>query len=191
MIVGQAHDVVQVVNETGINLLTPVATLLAVIVGGGITYWTQRRGQNRAEDQDAKVAARIVGEDLSLAASTLKAVAEDHQWLAFHTTAVKSWPEHRGILARKLPIAEWETVSQSAFELTHWHDGMKQAIAPGGPHGRAVVLSVDSETQQRGIDTMWKNATDAYNVLAKLGGMERVNGLLHEETASSPPEGTG
>jgi len=188
MILAQAQDVIQVVNETGVDWLTPVATLLAVIVGGGITYLTQRLGRKRTEDQDAKAAARLVSADFSIVASRLQGLTTDQQWYGFFTTRVRSWPEHRGILARKLTIDEWEIVSQSAIELEHLEDGMTKALGPGGPHEGAVVMSWSSEAKQRGIRTMWKNATDAYNVLAKLGGMEHIDGLLHGDDEADAPQ---
>lgn len=68
----------QVIVETGgTDWLTAAATLLAVVIGGGVTFWVQHLLSRRRQKGEAKAAARVVQGDLSIAASRLKDMVVD------------------------------------------------------------------------------------------------------------------
>lgn len=176
-----------VVVDSGTDWLTPVATLLAVVVGGGITWLVQRFEAQRQELGQAKAAARVVQGDLAIQASHLKDMVEDDpHWYGFHDLTLDNWPDRQGTLALQLDHTQWETVSQSALELAHLSDGFRKAFAPGGPHEGKGRLPL-SDAQRKKLRVMWNNATAAYNELAHLAGIAPVDGLLHQTTVPSGP----
>jgi hypothetical protein len=228
-----------VLDNGGTDWLTPVATLLAVLVGGFLNWIAQvkladrreradaeaRTEQRKAEAEEARAerqatfdaheaqraadadaanslrqseeasarrireaderaAARVVQGDLAMVASRLKEMTEDQRWMGFYRFALPSWGSLQLTLARaeRLDTQEWEALSQSAMELREYDEGMMRTVGSGGPREGQTVVPADSAAAQAGITAMWQNATIAYNVLAKLGGVAAVTGLLHDET---------
>jgi hypothetical protein len=171
----------RIVVENGTDWLTPLATLLAVIAGGAISFLVQARLSRRREADEAKAAARVVAGELSMVASRIKdMVVDDPRWFTFDDFSLPRWAEQQGVLARELTPEDWDVVSQSALELRWFDDGMKRAVAPGGPHEGERVWPLGDE----GIKSMrkgWENATKAYNALAPLAEIDPEPGLLHEQ----------
>jgi len=129
--------------------------------------------------------ARVMQGDLAMVASRLKDMTTvDQRWLGFYTFALPHREESQLTLARapSLSAEDWEMVSQSALELYHFEEGLRQTVSPGGPNPGALELSMSSPEKQRGLRTMWENATTAYNVLAEMAATKPVSELLHAET---------
>jgi hypothetical protein len=181
---GSRPAVDQLVVETGgTDWLTPAATLLAVVIGGGITFWVQHLLNRTRQKGEAKAAARVVQGDLGVAASRLKDfVVDDPRWFGFDDLRLPHWAEQQGILALELSADDWEVVSQSALESRWLSESMDRAFAPGGPHEGAPFVALSENAIGR-MRLGWENATKAYNVLAPLAENEPVSGLLHEELA--------
>jgi hypothetical protein len=170
-----------IVNTGGTDWLTAVATLVAVIIGGGVTFWVQDVLNRRRQKGEAKAAARVVQGDLGMATSRIKdMVVDDHRWFSFDDLRLPHWTEQQGTLALELSADDWEAVSQSALELRWVTEAMDRAFGPGGPHEgeRVAPLGEDSITSLR---KGWDNATKAYNVLAPLAETKPEAGLLHEK----------
>ncbi|MEA2495752.1 MAG: hypothetical protein QOJ29_3663 [Thermoleophilaceae bacterium] len=185
----------------GADWLTPVATLLAVFVGGLLAWWTQsrlalqaarrevaaRRAEaeagaalsKRLEDAESRAAARVVQADLSTISSRLQDIVEkDPHWYGFYTVTLPHWKQEQRLLAKALDQLGWDAVSQSAWELDAFDDGMRLALAPGGPHAGARTISL-SVQQTASIEILWDNATAAWNALAPLAGVALQDQRLH------------
>jgi hypothetical protein len=173
-----------IVDTGGTDWLTPVATVVAVFVGGFLTWLVQQRLARRGEKAQAKASARVLAGDISMAASRIKDMTvDDHRWFSFDDLRLQHWKEHGWIVARELSAASWETVSQSALELEWVTMGMEKSFAAGGPDEGKRVAPIGPD----GVESFrraWDNATKAYNALASLAEIPRENRLLHE---SSPP----
>jgi hypothetical protein len=177
-----------VVETGGTDWLTPVATVLAVFVGGLLTWLVQRQLARRGEEAQAKASARVIAGDISIVASRLKDMAvDDHRWFGFDDLRLPHWKEHGSIVARELSREDWETVSQSALELEWVTKGMEKSFAPGGPHEGKRVAPIASESLPR-FRLSWENATKAYNAVASLAEIPLEKKLLHE---GLPPVGGG
>jgi hypothetical protein len=73
-----------IVDTGGTDWLTPVATVMAVFVGGLLTWLVQQRLARRGERAQAKASARVLAGDISMVASRIKDMAvDDHRWLGF------------------------------------------------------------------------------------------------------------
>lgn len=179
----------QIVVETGgTDWLTPVATVVAVFVGGLVTWLVQQRLARRSEHAQAKAAARMIAGDISMAASRIKDMAvDDPRWFGFDDLRLPHWTDHGRIVARELSTEDWDTVSQSALELEWVTAGMEKSFAPGGPHEGARVAPIAPD-QVESFQRAWQNATKAYNALASIAEIQPEPGLLHE---SLPPVGGG
>jgi hypothetical protein len=177
-----------IVETGGADWLTPVATVVAVFVGGFVTWLVQQRLARRGEQAEAKASARVIAGDISVVASRIKDMAvDDHRWFGFDDLRLPHWKDHGWIVARELSAEDWETVSQSALELEWVTAGMEKSFAPGGPHEgeRVALISPDGV---RSFRRAWENATKAYNALASLADIPRERRLLHEAV---PPVGGG
>jgi hypothetical protein len=90
--------------------LRPLATLLAVLVRGVLSWIAQSRtAERRAEFErsaeaeaadrlmktEARAAARVLQSDPSSVASGLESMVERGQWLSFHTLALTNWGSSR------------------------------------------------------------------------------------------------
>src|SRR3954452_14770354 len=88
-----------IVETGGTSWLTPVATVLAVFIGGLLTWLVQQRLARRGERAQAKASARVLAGDLSMVASRIKdMVVDDHRWFGFDDLRLPHWKEHDGSL---------------------------------------------------------------------------------------------
>src|SRR4051794_27158333 len=98
-------------NDSGPDWVTALATIAAVIVGGGITWWIQWLAAKRFERGQAKVAARMIQVGIATAASRLKdMIEEDARWFGFYDLTVVAWTDHAPVLALHLAAEDWESV---------------------------------------------------------------------------------
>src|SRR4051794_17904035 len=175
-----AREVQKLIVENQTDWLTPVATLLAVLIGGWVSWLVQRLHAKRREAGEAKASARVLQGDLAMQASRLKdMVVDDPRWFGFYDLRLPAWDRHAAVVALHLDAIDWEMVSQSAMELAGLTDGMERALGPGGPHEGKRVIGL-SPKQQSSYRKLWENATLAYNALAPLAGTAREPKLLHE-----------
>lgn len=189
-----------VVETGGTDWLTPFATLLAVLVGGVISWITQARlAERRAEYERqeqaeaaeqlmttaARAAARVLQSDLSTAASRLASMVDDGRWLSFERLGPPSWELVHSSLAKRLQPEAWETVAEAAMGLRTTDDLMRVAIAEGGPHAGASFVPLGPKAIER-LESVWQDTTDAYNHLSDVAGTPRVQGRLQafERSAS-------
>jgi hypothetical protein len=177
-----------VVETGGTDWLTPLATLLAVVVGGVVSWFVESRlAGRRAESErkqeaeaaaqlieiEARAAARVLQSDLSAAASRLKSMVERHQWLSFYTLGPMSWGIGQASLAKRLAPETWATVAEVAMQLRAIDDLMRVAIGDGGPHAGASSVAISPENQER-FESVLQDTIDAYNLLADVAKTPRV-----------------
>jgi hypothetical protein len=189
-----------VVETGGTDWLTPVATLLAVLVGGVVSWFVEsglarRRARDEREaeaeaaerliETEARAAARVLQSDLSAAASRLQSMVERQRWLSFYSLAPASWAAGQASLAKRLDPEAWAGVAEVAMQLRVIDDLMRAAIADGGPQAGAVSVVIGPENSER-FDSLWQDATSAYNVLADVAGTPRVSDRLNAVERSAP-----
>jgi hypothetical protein len=167
---------------------TDTATIAAIAAGGavlgalvgatagGVVDYVLDRGRTKRR---AFVGARLVASDISMGASRIEAAEVEKKWWAFYELPMNAWPEYRDVLAERLTVKEdWEIVSQVATTMPMLGEKMGESpsAAKGGPYFR---LSDSSAAKMRPLR---KEATQAYNALARIGDLDEVDGLLHEGT---------
>jgi hypothetical protein len=170
VLVAQSGDV----SALTLAWIAALASLLGVavgaVLGGAVELWVA----SRQEAKQAKVGARLVRVDLSLAADHLREAAASGQWWQFFDTSMEAWDVYRAPLAAQLDGDAFEHVTQSVYELARFGSEMRRTPSLMG--GEAFVnlgsAAVESLAKAR------RNATTAYNDLAGLAGGERV-ALLH------------
>lgn len=177
-----------VVETGGIDWLTPLATLLAVFVGGVVSWFAESAlARRRAEverneeieaakrliDAEARAAARVLQSDLSAAVSRLESMVQRQQWLRFYTLAPASWGVGQASLAKRLDPETWATVAEVAIQLRAIDDAMRLAIADGGPQAGALSVEINPQLQER-IDPCLQSTKDAYNLLAAVAETPRA-----------------
>lgn len=136
----------------------------------------------RIEAAEIRAAARVIQADLSTVASQLKSMVEDDlQWWVWYRVALPHWDHEQRTLAKALTTEAWDAVSQSAWALRAFDQGMHDALASGGPHAGAHTLPL-SPAQRAAIARMWDDATTAWNALASHAGVQPMAGRLHAET---------
>jgi hypothetical protein len=97
--------------------------LLGVLVGGLITYWTQRGSERRRERREAKVAARLVLEELKNTEIALEVVKEEPSWEIWAAMAelgdlqVSRWKEQQATLAGVASLAQYQAVADAVSQL--------------------------------------------------------------------------
>jgi hypothetical protein len=192
-----------VVASSGTDWLTPLATLLAVLIGGVLSWIAQSRlAERRAHvereaeaeaakwliENEARAAARVVQSDLVAAASRLESMVERRQWLSFYSLTLTSWPHGQANLAKRLNSAVWGTVAEVAMQLRAIDDLMRAAIADGGPQAGASFVPLSSNTTEL-LESILQATTAAYNLLADVAETPRVHGRLQafERSASRTP----
>jgi hypothetical protein len=189
-----------VVETGGTDWLTPLATLLAVIVGGVVSWFVQsglarRRAQDerkaeaeaaeRLIDTEARAAARVLQSDLSAAASRLLSMVERGQWLSFYMLAPASWGTVQASLAKRLDPEAWSRVAEVAMQLRAIDDLMRAAIADGGPQAGASSVAINPENNKR-FESIRLDTTVAYNLLAPVAGTPSITDDLHVLERSTP-----
>ena len=177
-----------VVETGGTDWLTPLATLLAVLVGGIVSWFVEsrlagRRAQFEREEEakaaeqlietEARAAARVLQSDLSAAASRLESMGKRRQWLAFYSLAPVSWGIGQASLAKRLDPETWTTVAQVAMELHAIDDMMRVVIADDGPSPGASSVTINPENQKR-FKLVLQDTRHAYNLLADVAKTPRV-----------------
>lgn len=168
-----------IVQQSGTDWITPIATLIAVMAGALLAGWIQHLATKRAESGDAKAAARIIQSEISAAASRVReAATDDHRWFEFNTVALAAWPEFQGVLARHLTDDEWDDVAQAAASMRALDDGMTKAFAPGGPLAGKGFRILSSQQVAR-MGELWSQLTEVHNALARLAERDRIQGKLH------------
>lgn len=167
-----------IIDNGGTDWLTPVATVVAVVVGGFITWGVQFWHARRQERGQAKASARILQGDLAMAASRLQYMIErDLIWYGFYNLTLPNWNAQAPVVALHLDADTWEKVSQSALELDGLTEGFRRSIGADPPRGTIVRLSASSIADMR---VLWQNASDAHRHLAALAEVPPEQGLLHE-----------
>lgn len=173
-----------IVQQAETDWITPVATLIAVIVGGLVTWLVQTSIHRRHENGEAKAGARVIQMELGAAGSRVKDAIEERRWFPFNRVALISWDEFQGILGRKLSDKNWDEVAQSAIELRELDDGMTKALGPGGVKAGSPYIEL-TDGQLAGLHAVWVNITGAYNSLNEISEREPIVGLIHESEPSS------
>ncbi len=153
-----------------------LGALIGATAGGFVDFTLERLREGR----DAKVGARLVRLDLALAAGQIKDAEGTGQWWVFFDTTMEGWAAHRASLAARLSDSDFEAVTQSVAELERFGADMKQAPLEPGASFRTL-----SPTSVAALNTMRRNATLAYNALAKLAKGDQSAELLHDGGASA------
>jgi hypothetical protein len=181
-----------VVETGGTDLLTPLATVLAVFFGGGVTWLIESRlAARRAQferDEDAKAArqlietearaaARVLQSDFSAATSRLESTLKHHQWLGFYTFAPTSWGSGRASLAKCLDPETWTMIAEVAMQLRALEDVMRAEIADGGPQAGASSIAINLKMQER-FELVLQRTTDAYDLLADVAKCRASKGCI-------------
>lgn len=154
--------------------------LIGATVGGIVDFILERVRERR----EALVGARLVRDDIAIAASLLKEAEDDGKWWVWFETPMDGWHAHRTALGARLTPEEFEVVTQSVVELERLGKAMDQSpIQPGS--GYRDIPAADKLRVMRG------DATAAFNTLQRLAGGERIDtGLLHDTRREpSPPAG--
>lgn len=191
-----------VVDNGGSDWLTPLATLLAVVVGGLVNWVTQRwlvdkrveRERQVANDQAAadaavqarideaqtRTAARLIQADLSVAAGHLKTVVRTSEWAEFLRLDLPHWDAEQRTLAECLDRDDWQAVSLAALELPALEAGWRMVLKPAGPGEGVCTLPLDPAGKP-GLERMWDHTTAAWNALVPLAGEKAATGRLFED----------
>jgi hypothetical protein len=175
----------------GTDWVTPVATLLAVFIGGVLSWVVQARlAQRRADfereaqvkaderliNTNARAAARVLQADFLAATHLLKSMVERQRWLSFYTLAAASWGTGQASLAKRLDPAAWIAVAEVAIQLRALDDLMKAAIADGGPQARASSVALTQAINDR-LESVRRDTEKAYNLLADVAETPRISDL--------------
>jgi hypothetical protein len=92
-------------------LITGSATLLGVVVGGLLTGFVQEVRERRKDARFSAVGARLLGDDLDRARTSLNGIVESKKLRAEDLPTVSStWEKYREALAQRLPEEGWQRV---------------------------------------------------------------------------------
>jgi hypothetical protein len=160
-----------VIDNGGTSWFTPLATLLAVVVGGLVNWVAQRwladkhveRERQVAKDQAAadaavqtridkaemRTAARLIQADLSVAAGHLKTIVRTGEWAEFLRLDLRHWDAEKRTLAKRLDREDWQAVSLAALELPAMEGGWRLVSESAGP-AEAVAHSPHRSGRQTG-----------------------------------------
>jgi hypothetical protein len=195
-----------VIDNGGTDWLTPLATLLAVVVGGLVNWVAQRwladkrveRKRQVAKDQTAadaavqarideaemRTAARLIQADLSVAVGHLKTIVRTGEWAEFLRLDLRHWDAEQRTLAKRLDRDEWQAVSLAALELPALEAGWRLVFGSAGPAETVRTIPIDPAGKP-GLEQMWDHATAAWNALAPIAGEKPVTDRLFEDQARS------
>jgi hypothetical protein len=191
-----------VVDNGGTDWLTPLATLLAVIVGGLVNWAAQRRladnriererqvandqaaadaaVQARMDEAEMRAAARLIQADLSVATGHLKTIVGTGQWAEYLRLDLRHWDAAQPTLAKHLDRDEWQAVSLAALELPAMDAGWRLVFESAGPADGVRRVPLDPAGKP-GLEEMWDHATAAWNALAPFTGATPTTGRLFED----------
>jgi len=89
-------------------MIEAILALVGVVVGGTLTSGTTMWIEHMRERRDARVAARLVFEELLTSVTVLRHVLNSQAARALSTgLPMEVWHEHRAVLARTLSGQEW------------------------------------------------------------------------------------
>jgi hypothetical protein len=193
-----------VVDNGGTDWLTPLATLLAVVVGGLVNWVAQRRLadkrvererqvakdqaaadaalQARIDEAEMRTAARLIQADLSVAVGHLKAIIRTGEWAEYLRLDLRHWDAEQRMLAKSLNRDDWQAVSLAALELPALDAGWRLVSESAVPAKAVRRIPIDPARKPR-LEQMWDNATAAWNALAPLAGEKPATGRLFEDPA--------
>src|SRR5438105_11466197 len=86
-----------------------VGALIGSVAGGAVDFSMERVRERRR----AKVGARMVRVDLTLAASRLKAIEDERKWWDFYDFPMSAWSVYEDALAARLSSEELKPVTQA------------------------------------------------------------------------------
>jgi hypothetical protein len=149
--------------------------LIGAVAGAFARYGLDVLRQRR----EAKVGARLVRLDLTLAGGQMKDAEGTGQGWVFFSTRMDAWTAYQASLVGALKEREFEIVTQSISELERFESDMKQApLVPGATYRQL------SDGSREALRRMRENATAGYNALAKLANASETPGLMHEESVA-------
>src|ERR1035438_6344556 len=194
-----------VIDNGGTAWLTPLATLLAVVVGGLVNWVAQRwladkrvererqvakddaAVQARIDEAEMRTAARLIQADLSVTAGHLKAIVRTGEWAEYLRLDLPHWDAEQRTLAKRLDRDDWQAVSLAALELPALEAGWRLVSESAGPAEgvRRIPINPPGKTGLEDIKLldMWDNATAAWNALAPFAGEKPATGRLFEDQA--------
>jgi hypothetical protein len=163
--------------------------LIGATAGGVVNFVLERVRERR----EAGVGARLVRNDLFVAASQLKSAEDSGKWFLLYEAPMEAWHTQRTALAARLTPEQFEVVSQAVTRLellTKWLNAIiagqitTAKIDEIRDKPRVVWMPVGEDAQLRQFRV---NATAAYNTLQRLAGGERIDsGLLFDEAPVLP-----
>jgi hypothetical protein len=195
-----------VIDNGRTDWLTPLATLLAVVVGGLVNWVAQRRladkrverertvadehaavdaaVQARLDEAEMRTAARLIQADLSVAAGHLNAIVRTGEWAEYLRLDLPHWDAEQRTLAQRLHRDDWQAVSLAALELPALEAGWRLVFGSAGPAETVRTIPIDPAGKP-GLEQMWDHATAAWNALAPFAGEKPATGRLFEDRACS------
>jgi hypothetical protein len=193
-----------VIDNGGTDWLTPLATLLAVVVGGLVNWVAQRRladkrvererqvgndqaaadaaVQARIDEAEMRTAARLIQADLSVAAGHPNTIVRTGEWAEYLRLDLRHWDAEKRTLAKRLDRDDWQAVSLAALELPAMEAGWRLASESAGPAEAVRTVRIDPASKP-GLEQMWDHATSAWNALAPFAGENPATGRLLEDQA--------
>jgi hypothetical protein len=108
------------------------AGLVGVLIGGGITYLTQSRLEQRREERaqetgrieaarHAQMSARLVFLDLFATVNQLRAAKEAGRWWTALLLTDGAWRQHSEVLSRELDDSTWRMVAAVFVVVAQWN----------------------------------------------------------------------
>jgi len=198
-----------VIENAGTDWLTPLATLLAVVVGGLVNWIAQRwladkraererqvaeaqatadgAVQARIDEAEMRTAARLIEADLAVAVGQLKRVVRTGKWTEYLRLDLPHWNAEQRTLAKRLDRDDWQAVSLAALELPALEAGWRLVSESAGPAEGVRTIPI-GPADKPGLEQLWDHATAASNALAPLAGEKPVTGRLFEDHALSTTE---
>ena len=133
--------------------------LIGVLLGGIITVLESRRKDSRrdkrereADAQRAKVARRLVADDLRSSAAYLKQ-QPTRGWVKMgsRALALSSWPDARATLAGTLSAGDWDTVSRACVAVGNIRIVVERFAGFGVPPKANAAMMTEFALETRDI----------------------------------------
>lgn len=160
------------VSAAGWTAIGAVGGALVGASAGGMVDWLLGLRRERA---DAKAGARLVAGQIAAAESQVEAAEKSGEWWGFYGVSIDSWGQYRDALAVKLPHDDFEAVSQAVFVL----ESLRQRM-PLSPRAMAEIEKQGFVKLKHpsNLTAVRREAADAYNALADIGGHAREGDLI-------------